>query len=196
LPEAVALSNIAAGLVVGKVGTAVVSLHELREATAANVKPHRGVMAEDELVAFVRAAQQRQERVVMTNGCFDLLHPGHVSYLRSAKKLGDHLIVAVNTDASVQRLKGPKRPVNTLQHRMEVLAGLEAVDWVVPFDEDTPERLIKRLAPDVLVKGGDYQVHQIAGADDVLAKGGEVQVLNFEQGYSTTHIIQTLLDSK
>ncbi len=193
LPNAMALANMAAGIVVGKLGTATVSPSELRQALAQGQQIRKGVLVEDELVAHVRAAQQRGEKVVMTNGCFDLLHPGHVSYLRNAKKLGDHLIVAVNDDASVARLKGPQRPINHLTHRMDVLAGLEAVDWVVPFSEDTPERIITRLSPDILVKGGDYNVESIAGAQSVLASGGEVKVLNFEDGYSTTQMIQTIL---
>ena len=129
----------------------------------------------------------------MTNGCFDILHAGHVSYLDAAGRLGDRLIVAVNTDASVQALKGPGRPVNNVQRRMAVLAGLSAVDWVVPFSEDTPERLISRLLPDVLVKGGDYKVEEIAGGKAVMDNGGSVEVLHFEEGVSTTGIIDTIV---
>ena len=128
----------------------------------------------------------------MTNGCFDILHAGHVAYLEEAKTLGDRLIVAVNDDASVGRLKGAGRPVNTLEDRMAVLAGLAAVDWVVPFAEDTPERVICRLEPDVLVKGGDYRPEQIAGADCVLRAGGEVRVLTFREGRSTSDVIRRI----
>src|SRR5699024_7072184 len=113
---------------------------------------------------LIEEAQVHGEKVVMTNGCFDLLHPGHVDYLQAARELGDWLVVAVNDDASVTRLKGPQRPINPLQQRMRMLAGLAAVDWVVPFAEDTPARLIGELRPDVLVKGGDYDVLEIAGA--------------------------------
>jgi rfaE bifunctional protein nucleotidyltransferase chain/domain len=125
----------------------------------------------------------------MTNGCFDVLHPGHIRYLRQARALGDRLIVAVNDDASVRRLKGADRPVNALADRMALLAALDGVDWVVPFGEDTPERLIGAVLPDVLVKGGDYTVEQIAGAGCVQAAGGEVRVLPFVTGYSTTSLL-------
>ena len=128
----------------------------------------------------------------MTNGCFDILHAGHVSYLSHAKELGDRLIVAVNDDASVTRLKGEGRPVNPVDRRMAVLAGLGAVDWVVSFSEDTPQRLIANMLPDTLVKGGDYKVEEIAGGQEVIAAGGEVKVLNFEEGISTTEIINTI----
>lgn len=128
----------------------------------------------------------------MTNGCFDLLHPGHIAYLEAARALGDWLVVAVNDDASVARLKGPDRPLNDLAHRMQVLRGLASVDWVVPFCEDTPERLICRLLPDVLVKGGDYEVSEIAGGECIVNAGGEVRTLDFVPGFSTTAIVDRL----
>lgn len=149
-------------------------------------------MTEEQLKHAVELARQRGEKIVMTNGCFDILHAGHVSYLANARKLGDRLIVAVNSDASTKRLKGPTRPVNPLPQRMIVLGALEAVDWVVPFEEDTPQRLIASILPDILVKGGDYQPHEIAGSEEVWANGGEVKVLNFEDGCSTTNIINTI----
>lgn len=126
----------------------------------------------------------------MTNGCFDLLHVGHVRYLEAARRLGDVLIVAVNTDDSVKRLKGPTRPLNATADRMRMLAALKCVDWVVPFSEDTPARLIGRVLPDFLVKGGDYKVEAIAGYDAVTANGGQVVVLEFHDGYSTTRLIE------
>ena len=128
----------------------------------------------------------------MTNGIFDILHAGHVSYLANARKLGDRLIVAVNSDASTKRLKGETRPVNALENRMIVLGALEAVDWVVPFEEDTPQRLIADILPDLLVKGGDYKPEEIAGSAEVWANGGDVKVLNFEDGLSTTNIIKAI----
>ena len=134
----------------------------------------------------------RNERIVMTNGCFDILHAGHVAYLEEAKSLGDRLVVAVNDDESVKRLKGESRPINGLDDRMLVLAGLAAVDWVVPFHEDTPADLIDNVLPDVLVKGGDYEPDEIAGGKAVLANGGEVRVLSFRDGHSTTRIIDRL----
>ncbi|HEB97948.1 MAG TPA: D-glycero-beta-D-manno-heptose 1-phosphate adenylyltransferase, partial [Thiotrichales bacterium] len=129
-------------------------------------------------------------------GCFDILHAGHVGYLAEARRLGDRLIVAVNDDDSVRRLKGEGRPVNPLERRMAVLAALESVDWVVPFSEDTPERLICEVQPDVLVKGGDYRPEEIAGHDCVKDRGGEVVVLGYEEGVSTTRIIDALCKGK
>ena len=141
---------------------------------------------------MISDAKYQNESIVMTNGCFDVLHAGHVAYLEEAKSLGDRLIVAVNDDESVRRLKGSDRPVNALQDRMAVLAGLAAVDWVVPFSEDTPARLIRMILPDVLVKGGDYRPDDIAGAKDVLKNGGEVRVLAFREGHSSSSIIDKL----
>ncbi len=192
--EAVMLANLAAGLVVAKPGTAVLSVAELYTALHGDKLAEFGVIAEAPLITAVRAAQARGEKVVMTNGCFDILHAGHVAYLEQARKLGDRLIVAVNDDASVARLKGPKRPINTLPRRAQVLAGLAAVDWVVGFAEDTPARLIEAVLPDLLVKGGDYLPEQIAGGAAVIANGGEVRVLGFEDGVSTTTMIDTILD--
>lgn len=192
-PTATALANIAAGIVVGKLGTAVVSNDELAAATEPSLGTTRkGVLTEAQLIAEVAMARSRGQRVVMTNGCFDLLHVGHLRYLEDAAALGDRLVVAVNTDDSVRRLKGPSRPVNNTASRMEVLAGLRAVDWVIPFAEDTPERLIAAVAPDVLVKGGDYRIDQIAGASAVLARGGQVLTLAFHDGHSTTGLIAAL----
>ena len=142
----------------------------------------------------VADAKARGERIVMTNGCFDILHAGHIRYLQQARNMGDKLIVAVNDDASVKRLKGEDRPINTLQNRMQLLAALEMVDWVVAFSEDTPERLICAVLPDRLVKGGDYQVQDIAGYDCVTDNGGEVVVLDYHEGLSTSKMIQSILD--
>lgn len=193
LQQAARLANEAASLVVRKVGTSVVTAEELR-LHLTQKQAHLGYVApeEDALVAQVRAAQARGERVVMTNGCFDIIHAGHVRYLQEAARLGDRLIVAVNDDASVQRLKGPQRPIVPLQARMEVLAALSSVDWVVPFSEDTPERLICKVKPDVLVKGGDYHPEEIAGGKCVKAAGGEVKVLAFWDGYSTTLLVNRI----
>lgn len=192
LAEATALANTAAALVVAKLGTATVSLAELRREAKADEIAHGGIMDEDALLEVINDAKAQGETLVMTNGCFDILHPGHVSYLKNAKKLGDKLIVAVNTDDSVRRLKGEGRPINPTSHRMDVLAGLESVDYVVPFSEDTPQRLIAKLLPNILVKGGDYKIEDIAGGKEVIANGGQVQVLNFEDGCSTTNIINSI----
>lgn len=195
LPMAVRLANEASGIVVRKLGTSVVTLAELD--TALHPPAHTGSIAKqaDELTHWVRQAQARGEQVVMTNGCFDLLHPGHIRYLQEAKAMGDRLIVAVNSDASVKRLKGEGRPVNTIDTRLEMLAALESVDWVVAFDEDTPEALICQVKPNILVKGGDYQPHQIAGAECVWQSGGQVKVLKFWQGHSSTQLIEKMKDT-
>lgn len=196
LEEACYLANVAAGIVVGKIGTSTVTPVELENAIHQRQHDGFGIVDEKELQQYVQSAKQRREKIVMTNGCFDILHPGHVSYLENARKLGDRLIVAVNSDDSVRRLKGESRPINQLEGRMVVLAGLAAVDWVVAFNEDTPERLISEILPDVLVKGGDYQVFQIAGHQAVIANGGEVKVLNFENGYSTSNVIKKILKAE
>ncbi|MDO9813880.1 bifunctional D-glycero-beta-D-manno-heptose-7-phosphate kinase/D-glycero-beta-D-manno-heptose 1-phosphate adenylyltransferase HldE [Glaesserella parasuis] len=192
LEEACYLANAAAGIVVGKLGTSTVSPSELEQAIHQRAETGFGVVSEDELKAIVKQSKTRGEKIVMTNGCFDILHPGHISYLENARKLGDRLIVAVNTDESVKRLKGESRPINDLDARMAVLAGLASVDWVVPFGEDTPQRLIGEILPDLLVKGGDYKPEEIAGSQEVWANGGEVRVLNFENGCSTTNVIKKI----
>lgn len=132
-------------------------------------------------------------KVVFTNGCFDILHIGHLRYLEEAKKLGDILVVGVNSDESVKRLKGEKRPINKLNERMEMLAGLKPVDYVTYFEEDTPYNLIKLLLPDILVKGGDWKVDEIIGSDIVLGNKGEVFSLNFEENFATTNIIEEII---
>jgi D-beta-D-heptose 7-phosphate kinase / D-beta-D-heptose 1-phosphate adenosyltransferase len=190
--QASALANIAAGIVVGKLGTSTVSEAELAAEIMSGQESGFGVLTEEQLKIAVNAAKTRGEKIIMTNGCFDILHAGHVSYLSHAKTLGTRLIVAVNDDASVTRLKGVGRPVNPVDRRMAVLAGLGAVDWVVRFVEDTPQRIIANILPDVLVKGGDYKVEEIAGGKEVIEAGGDVKVLNFEDGISTTAIINTI----
>ncbi|WP_281646163.1 bifunctional D-glycero-beta-D-manno-heptose-7-phosphate kinase/D-glycero-beta-D-manno-heptose 1-phosphate adenylyltransferase HldE [Parendozoicomonas sp. Alg238-R29] len=192
LPEATALANIAAGIVVGKLGTATVSMPELRRAVSRVHGVERGVMTREQLANVIEDAKAQGERIVFTNGCFDILHAGHVGYLEQARKQGDRLILAINDDASVHRLKGEGRPINPVERRMTVLAGLEAVDWVLPFHEDTPEELLKLLKPDVLVKGGDYSVEQVVGAPIVHEYGGEVAVLEFLDNCSTTAIVRKI----
>lgn len=192
LSRSVVLANFAAGIVVSKLGAATVSPHELRRALQHEHNLRRGILTENELLEIIQDAHAHSETVVMTNGCFDILHPGHIAYLEEAKKLGDHLIVAVNSDDSVKRLKGQSRPVNSLQHRMAVLAGLSAVDWVVDFSEDTPQRIISKLLPDILVKGGDYKVEDVAGGKAVIANGGQVKILLFVDGHSTTAMLEKI----
>ena len=192
LPEAVAMANIAAGIVVGKLGTATVSMPELRRAMQQERGFERGVVNEEQLAADVADARAHGERIVFTNGCFDILHAGHVGYLEQARKLGDRLIVAINSDASVTRLKGEGRPINPADRRMTVLAGLEAVDWVVSFDDDTPERLLELIRPDILVKGGDYSREQVVGWQIVEGYGGQIAALDFLDDCSTTAIVSKI----
>jgi D-beta-D-heptose 7-phosphate kinase / D-beta-D-heptose 1-phosphate adenosyltransferase len=189
LSEAMYLANLAGGIVVGKLGTSTVSKLELSRAMHGARDSQYGIVTEDELALLITRAKAHDERIIMTNGCFDLLHAGHVTYLQQAKALGDRLVVAVNSDASVKRLKGDTRPINGLQERMTVLAALACVDWVVPFAEETPERLVCSLLPDVIVKGGDYTPEQVAGGDCVVKAGGEVKILQFVDGLSTTAMI-------
>jgi D-beta-D-heptose 7-phosphate kinase/D-beta-D-heptose 1-phosphate adenosyltransferase len=197
LQSAVHLANQAASVVVRKVGTSTVSKAELDEVIKASMR-HEGYvpMNEDELFELVQLAQHNGERVVITNGCFDLLHSGHVRYLNEAAKLGDRLIVAVNSDESVQILKGPTRPIVGLEGRMELLSALSCVDWVVPFNEETPERLICKIKPDVLVKGGDYRPSEVAGSKCVWDNGGQVEILSFWEGYSTTGLVNKIQESE
>jgi rfaE bifunctional protein nucleotidyltransferase chain/domain len=152
--------------------------------------PAQKILSRAELLE--RWERPRCPKLVFTNGCFDVLHRGHVEYLNAARSLGDLLVVGLNSDASVRRLKGPSRPVNQEEDRAVVLAGLAAVDFVTLFDEDTPQELIERLLPDVLVKGGDYRAEEIVGAPEVIAAGGEVVVAPLIPGRSTTSILQRL----
>lgn len=147
----------------------------------------------EDLLADWQKSRHKLGRIVFTNGCFDILHPGHVLYLEEARALGDFLVLGLNTDASVRRLKGPTRPVNGFSDRALVLSGLRAVDLVVGFEEDTPLELIRMIEPNVLVKGGDWKPAQIVGSDLVLAAGGEVRSLHFQEGKSTTGMIEKIL---
>lgn len=189
LIDSMYLANLAGGIVVGKLGTSTVSMQELTKAMHGGRSSIFGIVSEDELHDLVIGAKANGERVVMTNGCFDLLHAGHVTYLEQARELGDRLIVAVNSDESVKQLKGEARPINGLQARMAVLSALACVDWVVPFTEETPERLYCNLLPNVIVKGGDYKPEDVVGGDCVIKAGGEVKILEFVDGHSTTSMI-------
>ena len=192
--DAVHLSNAAAGVVVGKFGTATVTTIELRlhmQRQRSSVSP-KIVDDLQELLDIVAEARVDGEVLVLTNGCFDLLHPGHIDYLRRARKLGDRLIVLVNDDASVSNLKGSHRPINDLNFRRQMLAALECVDYVCHFSTPTPAMQIEAIQPDILVKGGDYKVGDIAGSDYVLAHGGRVEVLPFVDGYSSSNIIDKI----
>ena len=205
--DAAALANIAAGIVVGQFGVTSVSFPELRlhlsakNATEIDTEEDKtdalntGKLSAEQLLVAVKAAKARGERIVFTNGCFDILHAGHVDFLAEARQEGDRLIVAINDDASVTRLKGEGRPINSLDRRATILAGLASVDWVVPFAEDTPEALLEQLQPDLLVKGGDYAIDQVVGADRVRDYGGEIKVLQFIDDCSTTALIEKIRQS-
>lgn len=191
IDHAVELANIAAGIVVGRLGAQAVSVTDLQQALFERTEKS-SILQENQLPLVLSQARARGEKIVMTNGCFDILHVGHVDYLQKAKAMGDRLLIAVNDDASVARLKGDARPFNPLSARMAVLAALGVVDWVVPFSEDTPARLIEMIMPDVLVKGGDYRIHEIAGSDFVLKSGGRVTTIPLVPGFSTTHLAEKL----
>ena len=185
LEESIRLANIAAGIVVGKLGTASVYLDEIRPHYEKRI-PYLNLEGARSLVELFR---ERNQKIVFTNGCFDILHAGHVEYLEAAKSKGDKLIVGINSDRSVSQLKGSKRPINKLIHRAKVLGSLRCVDEVVMFDEETPIKLIKSLKPDFLVKGGDYKVQDIVGYDVVSKYGGSVITIPLIKGLSTTKIL-------
>ena len=195
LEQSVHIANVAGGVACVKFGTAAVTVRELNDALANDEREANGSAASRhlprrQLVGALGTARRRGERIVFTNGCFDILHAGHVGYLNEARQLGDRLIVAVNDDDSARRVKGDGRPVNRLERRMRVLEGLAAVDWVVPFSEDTPEALLAEIRPDVLVKGGDYALHEVVGGDFVRGYGGDVRVLSLVEGCSTSGIVE------
>lgn len=194
LEESARLANCAAGVVVGKVGTSTVNRDELllalrRYARADDEK----ILSAETLAPLLRSEQMRNRQIVFTNGCFDLLHVGHVKYLQKAKELGDLLVLGLNSDASIRRLKGEKRPLIGQEERAHILAALNCVDYLVVFDEETPYELIRRLQPDILVKGGDYTDKDVIGRDLVEARGGRVELIHFVDGKSTTNIIEKIL---
>jgi D-beta-D-heptose 7-phosphate kinase/D-beta-D-heptose 1-phosphate adenosyltransferase len=195
LTKAVELSNAAAGVVVGKFGTATVNLAELRNFYArltGSGYTKKIIESLHNMVDIVHEIQRRGEKVVVTNGCFDILHPGHVDYLEKARRLGDCLVVLVNDDESVSRLKGVERPINHLRHRQIMLASLECIDYVFHFSELTPENTLLQLEPDILVKGSDYEVNEISGGDHVIATGGRVEIIPLLEGYSSSSIIEKI----
>ena len=195
MAEAAQLANVAAGIAVGKLGTSIVTPQEIVDAVALT---HRDSDAKikclDVLAVLVAAEKAKGKRIVFTNGCFDLLHAGHVKYLQKARRLGDLLVLGLNSDASVRRLKGAKRPLICQDERAHILAALDCIDYVVVFDEDTPLKLITALKPDILAKGGDYSLEGVVGRDIVEAGGGRVELVSFVDGKSTTNIIERILE--
>lgn len=194
IEETARFANLAAGVVVGKIGSATVSIDEIEEYEASLHKSTSDshIKSFDEISNIVRRCSDNGKKIVFTNGCFDILHVGHVKYLQVAKSFGDILIVGLNSDESVLRLKGPTRPVNPAEDRAYILAALEAVDFVVPFSEDTPHNLIKMIQPDVLVKGGDYKGKDVVGTEFA----SELKLVDFVDGKSTTKTIQKIQGSQ
>ena len=190
--DSVNFANAAASVVVGKLGAATVTTDEIENELNRSFHSLGKLMSQDEIVSKLHNLRKDGKKIVMTNGCFDILHAGHVEYLSKAKQLGDVLVVAVNSDGSVQKLKGNSRPINQLYDRIKVLAGLQAVDYIVDFDQQTPEELINKILPDILVKGGDYNTDEIVGADIVKNNGGEVLVLDYIESKSTSSIIDKI----
>lgn len=190
IDKAASFANLAAGVVVGKIGSATVSLDEIEEyeATLHKSSSDAHIKSFEEIKNIVHRYRKEGKKIVFTNGCFDILHVGHVKYLQEAKSFGDVLIVGLNSDASVKRLKGESRPINLAQDRAYILAALEAVDFVVPFEEDTPYELIKMIKPDTLVKGGDYEGKTVVGTEF----SGELKLVDFVDGKSTTKTIQKI----
>jgi D-beta-D-heptose 7-phosphate kinase/D-beta-D-heptose 1-phosphate adenosyltransferase len=179
----------------GKLGTSVVTPAEIIDALAASHRDSDSkIKNRDVLAAIIEQERSKGRHVVFTNGCFDLLHAGHVKYLQAARRLGDLLILGLNSDASVRRLKGPKRPLISEEERAHILAALDCIDYVCLFDEDTPLELISTLKPMILVKGGDYTPEGVVGRDVVEANGGRVELMPFVDGKSTTTIIEKVLE--
>ena len=197
-PVAADLASAAAAVVVGKEGTTACSAQELRQMLLmpSLQAPDKYVPDPRSLVAGVASKRAKGERIVFTNGCFDILHAGHVSYLNRARELGDILIIGVNSDVSVSRLKGPSRPINPLEDRIQVLSALGCVDYLVPFDDDTPSNLIRIIRPDVYVKGGDYTKETLPEASLVEKLGGVIQIMPFVENRSTTSIIERICIAK
>jgi len=196
--DAVEIANLAAGIAVSKFGAATVSPEELSRKLGQylHTTGEHYQTPFDDVLQHIEFAKQNGETIVFTNGCFDILHAGHVRYLAQAKARGDRLVVGLNNDESITRLKGADRPINPLDERAMVLSALSSVDWVIPFgsldENDTPAKLIEQISPDILVKGGDYTVEQIAGAEHVLRHGGKVEVLEFLDGCSTSKVISKI----
>ena len=189
LSESIKLANVAAGIVVGKSGTASVNTTEITPF----FKKAEAYMSLGEAKSFAQSLRQKGKKIIFTNGCFDILHAGHVEYLEAAKDLGDQLIVGLNSDQSVKQLKGKNRPLNKLEHRAKVLASLRCVDAVVVFGDKTPIKLILAVKPDILVKGGDYKINEIVGYEEVSKTGGKVMTLPLVKGISTTKIIKKMI---
>ncbi len=195
LIDAVKIANLGAGIAVSKLGAVSVTVNELDSTLRMLVSRGKRVTDLNKLKKSISNSKKSHEKIVFTNGCFDLLHHGHIACLRDAKSRGDRLIVAINDDMSVKRLKGDSRPICTLQNRIAVLEELSCIDWIIPFSEDTPLELIQELQPDIFVKGGDYKKEELAEFELVSSYGGEVVIAPYIEGCSTTTIIESILNS-
>ena len=198
IEDTVVLSNAAGAVEVSKMGTYAVSIEEIKEFISKenDISYENKILKADELAEILKEERKKGKKIVFTNGCFDIFHVGHSRYLRQASTYGDILVVGVNSDSSVKRLKGPERPIISEDERMELLADLESVSYVVKFDEDTPYELIKKLQPDIITKGGDYKPEEVVGKDIVEANGGEVIICKLVEGKSTTNIITKIRNEK
>lgn len=195
MAQSAQLANIAAGIAVGKLGTSIVTPQEIVDAVSLSHKDsHAKIKSLEVLSSIIADEKNRGKRVVFTNGCFDLLHAGHVKYLQKARGLGDLLVLGLNSDASVRRLKGAKRPLIDQEERAHLMAALDCVDYVTVFEEGTPLELIKALKPDILAKGGDYTLDGVVGREIVESYGGRVELITFVEGKSTTNIIERILE--
>lgn len=191
IEEAIELANLAASIVVSRFGAATVTLEEMIGHLNAR-RPNNKVLSIDEVAGIIQAHRIHGKRIVFTNGCFDIFHHGHLRTLRKAAELGDILVLGINSDASVKRIKGNSRPVMPQAERVELVSAFELVDYVVVFDEDTPERLIQHVRPDILVKGSDWHGKQVVGADVVESRGGRVEFVDLVPGISTTNLIERI----
>jgi len=195
LEDAVRIANAGAGIVVGRLGVSAPTRHELVRAFSQSTgRPAEKILSADEAADLSRKMRERGEKLVFTNGCFDLIHGGHLDFLRTARSYGDALMVAVNDDQSVRRLKGDSRPVLGLEERQEILASLHFVDYVVAFTEDTPDKIVKQVTPGILVKGKDWEDKGVVGREWVEKQGGEVRLIELRPGRSTTNIIKRILE--
>ncbi|MCI8479250.1 MAG: D-glycero-beta-D-manno-heptose 1-phosphate adenylyltransferase [Oscillospiraceae bacterium] len=189
MDECVSIANIAASIVISRFGASQTTIEELNNAISFQSKKSHDV---DSVLAQINWLKHQGKRIVFTNGCFDLVHAGHISSFLQAREFGDVLVVGVNSDESIRRIKGNSRPIVDLEHRIELLSALECVDYVVPFCEDTPQALIEQIKPDVLVKGMDWMGKEVAGSEFVRSYGGRVVFIELEQGLSTTNIVQKI----
>ena len=195
LSDSVKIANLGAGIAVSKLGTVSVTLEELHQCLHEPFAKGERVTGLEELRQSLAALRESGEKIVFTNGCFDLIHRGHIACLRDAKSRGDCLVVAINDDASVRKLKGEGRPVCSLANRMAVLEELRCIDWIIPFSEETPLALIRELKPDIYIKGGDYEKDKLVETDLIRSYGGEVMLSPYVEGCSTTRIIDSILES-